>query len=528
MYQGDNSGIFPGLNQYSMPGGTFAQHTEGGVDNVVAAIIVTPSKTGKPIDWTKTQVEIEPFTQWRYPAQIERIRTSLEHTYHIEPIVALYPVPDLTPREKREKLAQTGLGKVIVKYTPKLPTYIDSNGRCSRQYAGFDVWVYGNLLNGANRAFHGDRWPAYRDQQIPLWSRDDGNEPEPDACDASSQIPASTSTASTSISITPASTTPTTTRAPEITSCSLASFTYSASNTISTYTNCVCNDNQSGWPHTQTATDGVKKVVCFKEGDPIVPMTTIPPPVTRTRPAAPDITSCWLKEYTVTYSSTVDGTVASSPSQINVCTCNGHQESTPFTETALDKYETVLCNKTPGGPTIVASVVPPGPTCSISATHNVPFRSGICTLNMTQKVSYGDINQAWLVYSAWDGSDIPADACRRDREIDLDMNVKTVLTRCETGFPFTIEILLNVKPQGPDRKLLGSTNSSHSNSSHARRSNDDYGTWGIDMKAGGPSGMISWQELPGADGPFDLPYCNVGKWDNGNNHQRSIDCHWEC
>lgn len=29
IFQGDNSGIFPGLNQYSMPGGAFAQHSEG-------------------------------------------------------------------------------------------------------------------------------------------------------------------------------------------------------------------------------------------------------------------------------------------------------------------------------------------------------------------------------------------------------------------------------------------------------------------------------------------------------------------
>lgn len=537
---------FIGLNEYSTPGDFFAAYDEDDPDdeNVVAAIIVTPSKPGRPTDWSATRIDTEPYTQWKWPAQVRAIRDELEAAYNIVPLVALYPVPTLSVGEQIRRLSTTGLGKVIVKYIPKHPTVLLPDGRCSEQWAGLDVWVYGN----PQEPFYWDRWHAYKDQQIPLWSRDDGNG-SADACPLPSDISSSDSTTSTAFStvassLTSQATTSASTTRPDITYCE----TSTSALAFSTRTDCVCNGDQTGSPMTETATWGGSNVVCYLDGGATAfTMAVIMPSRTSSTPSStrsiatttvpeviPDITSCSLKSYTVTYQTTINGGATASPSAISVCACNGDRQSTPFTEIDSDGFSTVLCNQRTDGPTVTAAMI--APACP---TPFAPFKPGKCTLNMTQTVDteyWDDVSDLplWMLsYAAFDDRGGPIESADRWKSSNyLRLVTDVILPRCDTGFPYGIAVGVNTLDSNFDKRSIANANSTnHNASTFVGPVNRHYTDWAVEIRAGDTRWASSVHGKVRSHGSKKPGYCNLGAWDKvafSSKNQRKMDCHWDC
>lgn len=497
-----------------------------------------------PIDWSKVGIDDEPFTQWKYAENVGLIRDALQQTYHIVPQVALYEVPTLSVPEKIKRLSTTGLGKVIVKYDPRKPGVILPDGRCSEQWAGLEVWVYGN----PKEPFYWDTWHAYKDQRNPLWSRDDGNGFPNKTCPLLSDTsPTESASLMTSTTEKPSSTSgaitlTATTKAP-ITSCSPSTLIGPASGTVplSTYSNCMCNDNQSGWPYTQTAKDGGRRVICFPDaGTPIITMSTIPPRTTSTREQLPDITSCSLNSYRVKYSTTIDGKATPSPSVISVCACDEDRQSTPFPEIDSEGFSTVLCNQRANGPTVAATVIGPCPTPTFA-----PFKHGKCTSRMSQFVDSADRDDAtrlplWVLSYAVksrEASEINGPDLWRDM-VPLTFAEVARLPRCDTGFPYEISIMANIPGSAFHTKLSARVIVSANNTAriglvvppHLHREWED---WGVEIHAGDVHWASSKEARVHMYGKEKPGYCNMGDWERApcrfeTKKKRAMDCHWDC
>ncbi|USW59486.1 hypothetical protein Slin15195_G128050 [Septoria linicola] len=160
IFEGDDSGYFPGINDHSHDASLFNTLTFGQTQNFVMPIIITPK--------TDANFWGDPSRPWRFMHDIQKVKDMLHNMFGVEPIVYAYDLMEkLSKEEVRQKLDNTAHGKVVVQYDPRqyLPVepIRDSNGQirgsCVKQYAAVRVYADVNLI-----PIWEDTWAAIPEQ----------------------------------------------------------------------------------------------------------------------------------------------------------------------------------------------------------------------------------------------------------------------------------------------------------------------------------------------------------------------------
>lgn len=166
MWDGDESGWFPGLNQHSQGRSIFNTHTFGETDNKMSVFIITPYE--HPEYWGF------PDLPYRYLGDIVLIRNSLQRTFNVQPKIVTYPFIYKDKPELDSFFQTTAAGKIVLQYDPKQYSIPDKvvDDRDQWHSSCHQQWPMVRLYVGTDKdPIFEDSWKAIPDDQAALPDR---------------------------------------------------------------------------------------------------------------------------------------------------------------------------------------------------------------------------------------------------------------------------------------------------------------------------------------------------------------------
>ncbi|KAK4496950.1 hypothetical protein PRZ48_011399 [Zasmidium cellare] len=347
MFTGDNSGMYPGLNQFTQPGYLFDNGVYGRTRNRVQPIIYTPYSTAFQEQFG---------AQWppyKYLPDILQIQRLLLDAYRVSVPVYTYVPLELSEDEKEEVFDTTARGKILVQYDPQnwLMTERrregDNDEVCYQQEAVVRIW------DDSGHKLYEDRFFAMPEQNVLVQMQQFGKRSEETQIDWSQPYCGLPNTTESECKITSA---PATTISAHTVGTSTV-----AAQTISANTYCQCGETIAG-VETSTAQDGSRSVYCNNGG----------PSASHTKPAMtlPPASTCYVTSAPAT--TLPDKTVGSSvrhgetiPAN-TYCQC-GKTVAGVLNSTGIDGGETFYCANGGAASTSPVTRSPPPTACKLTS-----------------------------------------------------------------------------------------------------------------------------------------------------------------